>query len=448
MISSIQEDFYDLKYKLSDIKCPIIDDKILDEVTKIDNFFDQEVKKFQILNNGSVVITLNSLTNLKNELNDFLETADPKDDNYEILVICTKDSKTHFKIYSVNSFANGIPKSTKEQIRIWNQCLANCTQIVTTEKTVSIRGIETRSIPDKSLPDVLKYTKLKPEHLHFLVENLDSANSNYFKIFLAKYCLLALSSSSISNTKERHSYAFEGYARVVIMTSSDEEYVESYENIYDVYKLTFVDANFSTRLGLLRNIVSVNTSHKLTSVFDSDIIKVLHSNYQIYLRENIKQYIEVKNKTIELMHGLIVKATDRFEDQQKSYQKVAAAISTYIFTVVIGKFIFKSENNVFSLEISSISSVFILFSMVYLEFSQKRLISTKNKLVKSLDGLKKRYSNIMHETELEEIFNEPELKDCFNESNDFLSHTIYQTGLFLLLVIMWVATGINYFYIQ
>jgi hypothetical protein len=444
MESNVKEDFNSYKYELNKLKSSLNDDALA-EVIKVDNFFDQEDKLFQIFNNGIELSTSKSIENLKSEFNDFISTYDPHD-NYKIVLTCNKNINSSFKIYSAESFVKDLPIDINEQLRMWSECLEASNKIITLNGTISLENINPSSIPDKSLPQILASYKVSPEHVNHMVENLNSTLGDYCKILLSKYCLLALSSSNTTNCEDRNSYTFEGYARVVTRTSEDKDYIDAHENIYDVYKLIFIDANFNTRLGLLRNIISVKTSDKLVDIFDADIIKVLHSNYQIYLRDNIKQYIEVKNKTIELMHSLIIKATDRFEEQQKSYQKVAAALSMYIFTVIIGRFIFKSDTNVFSLEITSISTLFIVFSIVYLEFSQKGLVSSENKLIKNLTNLKIRYSNIMHKTELEEIFDQNELQECFDESNNFLSHMIYQVGLIVLITLIWAATGINYFY--
>jgi hypothetical protein len=416
-----------------------IDDELrhkdFDFVESAMEFFNDADIQIQINNHGACVETVEDIESLISEYNVFHSTKDDND-KYVIKIELVKNNAKCLKIFDIDSFRDNLTEDILLQISTFNSILSNSGQVVTPSTTVNLADVDQNYNLKSHLPDAIKTNDFLPEHSNYLADKFDGVTSDIFKVLTAKYCLLAIS-SSFSLEKTRASYVFEGYARVELTTADDAEYSKCHRNVFDIYNLVFIDNNFSTRLGLLRNIISVKTSDKLSDVFDSDLIKVLHSNYQIYLRENIKQYIEVKNKTVELMNDLLNKASDRFEEQQKNYQKVAAGLATYIFTIVLGKIVFKMSSQLFTAEAATLGSLFIGFSFIYLQFSHNALNKSKLNILENLDILKKRYRNILHETELNEVFDSKVIEKRFDESNAFLSHSVYCIFLLGLCAAIW-----------
>ncbi|ALM90607.1 hypothetical protein [Alteromonas stellipolaris] len=416
-----------------------IDDELLEKdlhfVESAIEFFNDADILIQIMNHSACVETVDDIKSLINEYNVF-HSAKDNSDKYVIKIELSKKNAKCLKIFDMHSFKENLPEDIFLQISMLNNILGSSGQVITPTVSVSLSDVKQNYNLQSHLPDAIKNNDFLPEHSNYLSDKFEGVTSDFFKVLTAKYCLLSIS-SSFSLEKSRASYIFEGYARVELSTTDDTEYSKCHKDVFDIYNLIFIDNNFSTRLGLLRNIISVKTSDRLSDVFDSDLIKVLHSNYQIYLRENIKQYIEVKNKTVELMNDLLNKASDRFEEQQKNYQKVAAGLATYVFTIVLGKIVFKMSSQLFTAEAATLGSLFIGFSFVYLQFSHNALNKSKLNLLENLDILKKRYRNILHESELNEVFDSKVIEKRFDESNSFLSHSVYCIILLSVCAIIW-----------
>ena len=71
----------------------------------------------------------------------------------------------------------------------------------------------------------------------------------------------------------------------------------------------------------------------------------------------------------------------------------------------------------------------------------------KDRLINEMLRLKERYKNIMHETELDEIFDKKDIELSFDESDCFVSHLTFQLicGLFIVVIvcITVVMTNLN-----
>ena len=431
-----KETFDDYRIFISDIKADLSEEDFIDIESAIVFFNDADIE-MQIKNHNSCVQTVHDINSLISEYNLFHSTKDDSDE-YVIQIELIKNNIQCLKIFDIHSFKESLPEDIFLQISLLNKTLGSSGKVITPTASVCLSDVKQNFTLQSHLPEAIKNNDFLPEHSNYLSGKFEGSTSEFFKILTVKYCLLAVS-SNFSLEKPRASYIFEGYARVELSTCHDAEYLKCHKSVFQIYNLIFIDDNFSTRLGLLRNIISVKTSDKLSDVFDDDLIKVLHSNYQIYLRENIKQYIEVKNKTVELMNDLLNKASDRFEEQQKNYQKVAAGLATYIFTIVLGKIVFKMSSQLFTAEAATLGSLFIGFSFIYLQFSHNALNKSKLNLLENLEILKKRYRNILHETELDEFFDKKVIEKRFDESNAFLSHSVYCIILIVVCVIIWAV---------
>ncbi len=87
--------------------------------------------------------------------------------------------------------------------------------------------------------------------------------------------------------------------------------------------------------------------------------------------------------------------------------------------------------------------MFFVFWFVY--SSKKTLEKSRIQLTTQVNILKNRYKNILHDTEVNEIFDSQDIDNCFDESNDFISTTMYNTILIGPIFFLWAATIVNYF---
>lgn len=418
----------------------------ISKFSEMQSFFDEEELDFSILNHGETInSSISLLDDLESDLINRVENQDSTD-KFSIKISCYKSYENRFPVYCFEEIISSIPINVSSALKKWNIHLSENRKIKTVNGFRTLKNFQLHeSINKYSLPDIMKTTNLLPECFNSLVTGTDSL-SQYFSKFTSQFCLSALASSIIDEEECRNIYSFEGYAKVDLETQCDEEYTERLETILAVYQWVFIDNNYNTRLGILRNVMSIKNSSSFVELFDNNLLRILQSNYKIYLKDNIKQYIEVKNKTSEFMFELQKKAVDIVEDYKSTLQKLILGIFTYFFTVAMVKIFNKAEATVFTSEVVIITSVLLLFSMFYLFFSNKDLERRKTQLATQLKNIKTQYKNIIDEKELDDIFSSSLIDDIANDFSNIFKAGFWMLMLGLLLVGTLAAAVFNNYF--
>lgn len=442
MKMNLVEDIDSIQFEYSDLTRGI-ESAAFKEVKECLDFIQPTQVHYRIVVNDTIT-NEDSIDDLLRTLDSFLDD-DTNTHSYKIQIEFSKIQQSEFLIYSPEAFVKSMPTNFNEILRKLSYVKVRSSSIKTRESEYRLPIIDARLDGTANIPLILSENRFKPEDAHELAKAManEPVLSKFFKLISCQYCLACLASSFDFNTP-RNFYTFDGYASLVSTTENDENYISRFEAIFQVYEIVFADNNFNTRLGLLRNLVSLKHVENISQIFDDSLIKSLHSNYQIYLRENIKQYIEVKNKSIELMHGLVDKAADKFEDKQKSHQKALVGLATFYFSAIIGKVVLKSNVDMLSFEFAVISTLFMFFVFWFVHASKVTLEKSRNQLSNQVTILKNRYKNILHDTEIDEIFDNQQIDECFDESNDFLSTTTYNAILIVPIVVLWITIIVKY----
>ena len=77
----------------------------------------------------------------------------------------------------------------------------------------------------------------------------------------------------------------------------------SFNLVYKIYQWIYSGGNTNDKLSIARNILSLNFDPKTLQISPTAFDSIL-SNYKIYERQNVKQYIEVRNKLSEILIDL------------------------------------------------------------------------------------------------------------------------------------------------
>ncbi|WP_163001135.1 hypothetical protein [Pseudomonas viridiflava] len=127
---------------------------------------------------------------------------------------------------------------------------------------------------------------------------------------------------------------------------------------FEIYQWVYSDANIVDKLGIARNLLSIHIDGDRFRVLQSGSMPAVISNYSIYLKENVKQYIEVKNK----LSDQIQKQSEKASDMVKS---IGTYLKTSIFSVysfVVTTFIIRSMSKA-STEALFSDAVYLVFIM-------------------------------------------------------------------------------------
>lgn len=369
-------------------------------------------------------------------LGDFVDNVEEDieiNDEYDDAIIQVdgkKDSKSKtLDIFFIEAFLSKLPDTVEALLEYWHGVFEKYTAInildsganANVEFSKSNDEVDTKIINSLELPFDINYT---PESTYFLAKEMSAFNemSTHFKKVTVFYCLKLISSRMLNS--EAPQFVFDGYDSSSYKLPNENEIKEIHNQLFFIYEWIFVDNSFAEKLGLARNLISIKKSKTYEDTFNNELVKSLFSNYQIYLKDNLKQYIEVKNKISEFIFTLSNKCTDIHDSYISNSRNAVLAIFSYFFTVIIIKgYSKKSGEPLFTLDIALLSIVFIIAAIYYINMVWDET-QKKNKNIKDrINETKTMYENVLHKRDLDEIFNIESLNALIQLNKEAEYHT-------------------------
>jgi len=176
-------------------------------------------------------------------------------------------------------------------------------------------------------------------------------------------------------------------------------------NMYKIYKWVYTDGNLIDKVGIARNIITLySNNHTLLDVTEK-VYDSIKSNYAIYLKENLQQYIDIKNQITQLIYEMSQKANgviDNFTDVFSNNIK-------WLFTFYISVLIFNTLatgrlQNIFTKDIAYISFGILAVSFILLIVSVGHVQLKKSRFIEQYDDAKKYYDDLLCKNDIERIF--------------------------------------------
>lgn len=248
--------------------------------------------------------------------------------------------------------------------------------------------------------------KLLPEDF-FIVQGRISENLTQF---YREMCSV-LSMTFLANFSElkgsTFSYKISGYRNISVSGAAATELSQHWEMLTKIYSWAYEGGNNSDKVGLLRNVISLHLDDGGRIRFDNALWNAIQSNYQIYLKDNIQSYLEVKNKLGEFVVESTSKTYAMADELVDAFKNNALILATFLLTVVVVNGLKDTgEATVFSNAYLAIVVVLTIVSGIW-------LIMTRVEVVKRFDNgastiasvLKLNYQRVLLESEIDESIN-------------------------------------------
>lgn len=287
----------------------------------------------------------------------------------------------------------------------------------------------------------VKRYKLLPEDLFF--PQYDESNS--LQCAFIKACMIYTFSfifdySIIKN--DIYEYKLNGFRTLsgqidVRQLPCVEINTNSYKSIYEIYQWLYLGGNNSDKINIARNIISLNINKDSLRI-DSTALNSILSNYKIYEKENVKQYLQVRNKLSELLIDLQEKISAIVDSFISDFKKNILTLVSFFISVVAIKVVSKGDFvGGFTNEIIGLSFVFLLVSIGLLLYSRWELTQKIDLYNKHYRQIKDRYKDVLSTIELEGIFEECDpQKDNTNTSFVLKQKKIYSWLWFLSILLL------------
>ena len=275
--------------------------------------------------------------------------------------------------------------------------------------------------------------KFVPEDFILIKRASNKEINDLFDRLSLIYCLLFL--SNISSLKDDLVYCkLNGYRTIEKEYEYTSIHLLAYEDYLSIYKWTYNEGNLNDKIGLSRNVISLQAKENDFLKLENGTFFSVKSNYEIYLKKNLEKYIDIKNKLSEMLMDISKKYSQAISEFSSSLKKNFIVLLTFFVTVIIRGLLSGQNNKVFTQEIKLVSYVVLGISVAYLGISIFEICRDINRIKVNYNRLKLRYADILEKNDIERIFNYD--KDNDDEIDYVTNNTIAYSVIWILVIII------------
>lgn len=165
-----------------------------------------------------------------------------------------------------------------------------------------------------------------------------------------------------------------------------------------------------------RNIISLHCKQIPISRLDENVIYSIESSYSLYLRKNVEQYLELKNKVAEFINDNVAKTGEYGMQLLEKFKTNLIAIFGFLFSVVLANIVSDQPlDNIFTKDIILIMEIVLCASLLYFFICNMQLGYEVKKVKDSYKLLKSNYEDILEKEELRRIFKDDKMMNDMQE---------------------------------
>lgn len=179
---------------------------------------------------------------------------------------------------------------------------------------------------------------------------------------------------------------------------------------YKIFNWIYTDGSPIDKSLIARNIISLHC--KFTELLDIDekTLSSIQSNFSLYLKSSVNQYLELKNKLAEFICNVVSKTGEYTTLLLKDFKNNLIAILVFLFSVILANIVSSQPlENIFTNDITAIFECVLLGSFIYLVICVFEANYKIKKVCQSYNSLKMNYDNILSPMDIKEIFKNDEL---------------------------------------
>ena len=221
-------------------------------------------------------------------------------------------------------------------------------------------------------------------------------------------------------------------------TSAPEEYeldeLSSNSISYEIYRWAYCNDHCVERASIARKIINVYCRDKESICkIDDKILNSIKSDYQIYQKDNVERYVEMKNQISGHITDSIGKLEELSHEMAEALKNNLVAILVFVMTAVLTEsFDFdKLIGKDISANLPLVCALFTVISLLYLLITVFSGWRKWKWIDEAYERLKENYQDVLDAKDLEEAFNYD------NARNDGKKH---YRNFTIVVSIIWAVT--------
>jgi hypothetical protein len=345
-------------------------------------------------------------------------------------VINKKNIASNISIYDLEAFTKTLDDLTIAQaFVIFNRILANTTfvnfNVLNLDNSFNTANIfftqvgataptcvftERRKRLD-SILSASNYTNidehnLTPDDFQMQIENARHSKLcslfNHYAIVLSIAYLCDITSLKANELE----FKINGYKSIKGKVDAKSLKINATKEYFSIYNWVYSGGNLNDKIGLARNIISLHFEKSGELELKGDAFQSIQSSYKVYEKQNIKQYIEIRNKISDQLLDFNNRANKVIETFASGFQKSALALISFYLSAIVIRILSKGDFvNVFSLDATLLSIAFIAGSFIYYRVAKWEVKEQRQRFIDSYNNLKDRYTDLLEKDDINRILN-------------------------------------------
>ncbi|WKW45472.1 hypothetical protein P3875_06685 [Myroides sp. JBRI-B21084] len=209
--------------------------------------------------------------------------------------------------------------------------------------------------------------------------------------------------SIIGNSIE---FKINGYKSIKGTSDVAKLHLQEFDEYYNIFEWVYNGGNLTDKIGLSRNIISLHFRTAGELNLTGNPFQSVKSSFKVYEKQNIKQYIEIRNKISDQLLDFNNRANKIVETFASGFQKSTLALISFYISAIVIRVLSKGDFvNVFSLDATILSLAFLSGSLIYYCVSRWEIKVQRTRFVNSYENLKKRYTDLLESDDIKKILN-------------------------------------------
>jgi len=276
-------------------------------------------------------------------------------------------------------------------------------------------------------------------------ETIPSEYQLYFNRLKAALVSIYLADSSeIENSIL--SYRLKGYKLISEKIDIHNIDLKSLDELYNIFLWSYNDGNFIDKIGLARNIITIHSNGNSLFSVEDGTMNSLSSGYDIYLKDNVKQYIDIKNKLSEFIVNQSDKSIEITKNMYSGLKLTLWTLITFFMANFISK-VFSLDKNalLFSNQAFLLSAIFIIISFIYLMISWCEVNSDIKNMENRFNLIEQRYKDLLDEKDLEKALKKDTV---FTQQSGWIKEKrkVYTVFWFIINIIFFTTSWVFWYY--
>jgi len=348
----------------------------------------------------------------------------------EILEVRVKIDKTiedgYFSVYDYNEFINDILKLPIEKVlRAFSQLLKEAERFLIfdifeqvtmfTTKTMCFlpHGCESVNCEFDRKQQIIKCKEASYFYNFDIYEvipddfklQICSPGNPLNELFDKIVTLLSISFISTSASLQDNQLRGAINGQRLMEYAVDVETLASNMILYKIYNWIYESGNAIDKIIIARNIISLHCKYISITEMDDKVMASIQSNYNLYLKENVKEYLELKNKVAEFISDIVSKTGEYACFLLNKFKSNVIAIFAFLFTVILANIVSDQPlSNIFTRDITILLESVLIASFLYLFICYAQSKYEINKVCDSYKLMKNNYLDILTQEDLNDIF--------------------------------------------